>query len=40
MSRTRVLFVTHRGERHYNDVLLGDDAGQVTNMRDMARTRS
>jgi len=30
----------HRGERHYNDVLLGDEAGQVTNMRDMAKVRS
>ena len=29
----------HRGDRHYNDVLLGDDAGQVSNMRDMAKAR-
>ncbi|MBB85503.1 MAG: hypothetical protein CL931_16965 [Deltaproteobacteria bacterium] len=40
MGYGRVGGGTHRGERHYNDVLLGDDAGQVTNMRDMARTRS
>jgi hypothetical protein len=27
----------HRGERHYNDVLLGSEDGQVTNMKDVAR---
>ncbi len=26
----------HRGERHYNDVLLGDEKGQVTHMKDVA----
>ena len=26
----------HRGERHYNDVLLGDDEGQVSDMREIA----
>ena len=26
----------HRGERHYNDVLLGDADGQVRNMTEMA----
>ena len=28
----------HRGERHYNDVLLGDDEGQVKDMREMAKS--
>jgi ectoine hydroxylase-related dioxygenase (phytanoyl-CoA dioxygenase family) len=27
----------HRGERHYNDVLLGSEDGQVRHMRDVAR---
>lgn len=39
MGYGRVGGENHRGDRHYNDVLLGDDAGQVTNMRDMAKTR-
>jgi ectoine hydroxylase-related dioxygenase (phytanoyl-CoA dioxygenase family) len=30
----------HRGERHYNDVLLGDERGQVRNMRTVAAGRS
>ena len=30
----------HRGERHYNDVLLGSEDGQVTNMRDVAKSRA
>lgn len=30
----------HRGERHYNDVLLGREDGQVANMQQMARSRS
>ena len=28
----------HRGERHYNDVLLGDEAGQVTHLRDRVKS--
>jgi hypothetical protein len=27
----------HRGERHYNDVLLGDEHGQVEDMAKIAR---
>jgi len=27
----------HRGERHYNDVLLGGEGGQVASMREMAK---
>lgn len=29
----------HLGERHYNDVLLGSEDGQVTNMRDRVKSR-
>ncbi|MCA9505971.1 MAG: hypothetical protein KC616_22965, partial [Myxococcales bacterium] len=29
----------HRGERHYNDVLLGADDGQIPDMRTVARGR-
>lgn len=28
---------THRGERHYNDVLLGRDDGQIDSMQDMLK---
>lgn len=31
---------THSGERHYDDVLLRDDAVRVANLRDMAQARS
>ena len=27
-------FTNHRGDRHYNDVLLGADDGQVTHLQD------
>jgi ectoine hydroxylase-related dioxygenase (phytanoyl-CoA dioxygenase family) len=30
-------FDNHRGERHYNDVLLGDEQGQVTHLRDRVK---
>jgi hypothetical protein len=30
----------HRGERHYNDVLLGREGGQVASLREMASARS
>lgn len=30
----------HRGERHYNDVLLGREDGQVANMRQIASART
>jgi ectoine hydroxylase-related dioxygenase (phytanoyl-CoA dioxygenase family) len=30
----------HRGERHYNDVLLGREDGRVASMREMASSRS
>lgn len=32
-------FDHHRGERHYNDVLLGDEEGQVTHLRDKVKAR-
>jgi hypothetical protein len=28
-------FANHRGERHYNDALLGAEDGQVSHMTDM-----